>query len=372
HGQEARWQGRFDEQLGILYNAHANHTNMQSVFSPLMLFSGAVSGLFILGYGGRQVAEGTLTVGDFVAFTGYLALLIWPTIGLGWILTVMQRGLAALDRLHMVLSLPVVHRQEEGVEETERWRGEIQVKDLTFAYGGSEQPVLKNLSLSVAPGAFVGLVGRVGCGKSALLNCLANLYPVPAGTVFLDGREINTIPEAVLRHNLTMAPQESFLFSIPVVENLLYGREESTEEEGWRLAEQVSLAEEIKIFPKGMQTLVGERGITLSGGQRQRVALARALAMHTPIVLLDDIFSSVDARTEAAILQHLFHGQSSRPTVVMVCHRVAALHQAEVIHVMEEGRIVASGTHQQLLTQSPLYGELHQRMARAEALESLQ
>lgn len=376
HAREEGCQGQFQEHLDHLYHSHAHHTRLQSLFNPLMMFSGAVSVLLILGYGGHQVARGVLTVGDFVAFSGYLALLIWPTIGFGWVLTVLQRGLAGLDRLQQVLNTPPAIDLRDPPPFAP-WRGHLSVRNLNFSYPDDgktpPRPVLAGLSLEIAPGSFIGLVGRVGSGKSALLHSLAALHPLPEGAIFLDGREIHTIPEGELRANLTLAPQESFLFSATVRDNLLYGHPAPDEAADWALADRVALTEEIRRFPRQMQTMVGERGITLSGGQRQRVALARALAVNAPILLLDDIFANVDARTEATILEKLLqHQQGQTVTIVMVCHRVAALHRAEVIHVLDHGRLIASGPHPQLLTACPLYRELHSRMRRAEALEALQ
>ncbi|MBF0612561.1 MAG: ABC transporter ATP-binding protein [Magnetococcales bacterium] len=372
HGQEKARLNLFENQLDRLHHSHSRHTNLQSLYNPLMMFGGGASTLLVVYYGGTLVAQGQLTVGDFVAFSGYLALLIMPTIALGWIITVIQRGLVGLDRLELLLKVPKGVPLVEANKGVAR-QGNLEVRQLSFAYPvKGEQAgknILENVSMEVQAGQFVGLVGKVGCGKSTLLHVLAKLYPVPDGTIFLDGEDINALAEEDIRATLAMAPQESLLFSLSVEENLLYGLNQGDSQLAWSLAKQVSLEEEIRRFPQQMQTLVGEKGITLSGGQRQRVALARALAMQAPVLLLDDIFASVDARTEAAILNALM--QDHTTTVIMVCHRVAALHQADIIHVMDEGRIIAQGNHAQLMAECSLYQELHNRMARAQALEEL-
>lgn len=381
HHQADNWMGRFQQEAHALYAAQLRHARMQSLFGPLMLLSGGLGGLIILGYGGRMVIAGEMTLGDFVAFSGYLSQLIWPTVGLGWILTILQRGLAALDRIGRILDTQPGLQLVAEPPTTDPKPGAIPpgamvIQDLHFAFadGARRSPpeeILGGISLTIPTGAWVGLIGRVGAGKSVLLNCLARLHPVADGMIQIDGQELNRIPESELRQLVAMTPQESYLFSTTVRENLLYGRPDAPEEVAWSCARQASLDAEIQGFPKQMTTVVGERGITLSGGQRQRLALARALAMETPILLLDDIFSSVDARTEEAILVQLRQLVRNR-TMLMVCHRVAALHQADFIAVLDQGKLLAIGDHRELMATCGLYRDLHQQMARAEALEKLQ
>ncbi|MBF0214620.1 MAG: ABC transporter ATP-binding protein [Magnetococcales bacterium] len=371
HAREADWNARFADETRELARAALDHARLQSLFGPMVLFAGALGGFIILAHGGTAVATGRLTMGDFVAFSGYLAILIWPTVGFGWILTVMQRGLAALDRIGTVLDAqPFLAPAVAAAPAAEkRWQGAISITGLSFAFQ-PETPVLRQISLEIPPGALTGLAGRVGSGKSALLQAIARLYPVAEGTIRIDGRELNTLPEAELRRELAMVPQESFLFSAPLIQNLLLDRPDPSHFHTRQALRMAAFEEEVQGFPQGLDTLIGERGITLSGGQRQRAALARALVGEPSILLLDDVFSHVDARTEARILDQL-HTASRRPTVVMVCHRIAALKRAEIIHLLDAGRIVASGTHETLLADSPLYRDLHDTMSRAEALEAL-
>ncbi|MBF0400737.1 MAG: ABC transporter ATP-binding protein [Magnetococcales bacterium] len=384
HARELDWNQRFAHESEEIYTAQMRHTRLQSLFGPMVVLAGGVGGWIILWVGGQEVMEGQLTVGDFVAFFGYLAILVWPTVGFGWILTVLQRGLAALERISQVLDTepfmllpPAEAGPVSAFHPLPARRGGIVIRNLHFAYS---EPVLKGVSLTIPAGSFIGLAGRIGSGKSTLLNCLARLYPVAPAAILLDGRDIMSLPEWELRQMVAMAQQESFLFSATIRENLLLGRTDCSEERLWEAAHLAAFADEIRQFPKQMDSLVGERGITLSGGQRQRLALARALLMEPELLLLDDIFSSVDARTEATILDNLHRimGQAREGgggvgrTTLMVCHRTAALHRADRIYLLERGEIVAHGTHGELMENSILYHSLHQQMARHEALESLQ
>ncbi|MEO5332719.1 MAG: ABC transporter ATP-binding protein/permease [Magnetococcus sp. YQC-5] len=369
HAREADWNARFRTEARILCQASLEHSRLQSLFAPMVLFAGSLGGWIILAHGGYQVAQGRLTMGDFVAFSGYLAMLIWPTVGFGWILTVMQRGLAALDRISGVLDAqPFLESSlASAVETGPRWSGALSIRDLHFAHQPG-LPVLRGITMEIQPGSLIGLAGKVGSGKSALLHVLARLYPVPTGTIFMDQRDLATIPEVELRRNLAMAPQESFLFSAPLIQNLSLS--DNNREEVWKALSLAALDEEVRALPKGLDTLIGERGITLSGGQRQRAALARALVTNPVILLLDDVFSHVDARTEEIILNNIRTLTRTR-TVVMVCHRVAALRQADWVCLLDAGQIVATGRHETLLETTPLYRELRDTMTRAEALEAL-
>lgn len=380
HSREESWCHRFGDESQRLYQAHLNHTHLQSFFSPLVMLSGGAGSWLLLYYGGQFVAEGQLTVGDFVAFSGYLAALVWPTVGLGWILTVMQRGLAALERIGRILDTvpflpPDLQQTTQAPPSTPRQPGALSVRHLSFSFDtqgqGEPKEILSQICMDIPAGSFIGLIGRVGSGKSVLLNCLARLYPTRHGAILLDGQPLMEIPEPQLRRQLIMAPQESFLFSTTIRENILLGvQREQTEENVWKAARQAVFDEEIRQFPQQLATVVGERGITLSGGQRQRAALARALAVDPAVLLLDDIFSSVDAHTEAQILQHLRDVAKGR-TIIMVCHRIAALHSADYIYLLDQGKIHDQGSHLDLLQTSTLYRNLHSHMAKEEALETL-
>ncbi|MBF0370959.1 MAG: ABC transporter ATP-binding protein [Magnetococcales bacterium] len=368
HARQEAWGEQFDSEVEGLYQRQMTHARLQSLLVPLILSSGAVGAWIILARGGPLVANGTLSLGDFVAFTGYLTMLIWPTVGLGWIMTVLQRGLAAMERIGRILDTQPTIQLPDTPPQPIPWQGKLSVRDLHFRYG--DQSILEKIHLELPAGGFVGLAGRVGCGKSTLLNCLARLLPPTIGEISIDDRPLPEIDETDLRNHLAMVPQEGFLFSATVRENLLFGNPEGGDELAWEVAKTVCLDEEIRHFPHGLDTLVGERGITLSGGQRQRVTLARALAMNPKVLLLDDIFANVDTHTEARILKNL-HALTPQRTILLICHRVSSLKEAETIHLLEEGRLVASGNHDQLLKESPLFQDLHRQMSRQEALEEL-
>ena len=378
HARENDWNRRFSDETQQIYQTQIQHTRLQSLFGPIMVLAGGMGGWIILWVGGHEVMAGRLTMGDFVAFFGYLAILVWPTVGFGWILTVLQRGLAALERIGDVLdtdpfallsppSTPSKPDQEPA-RSAPKVQGALSIQNLHFP---DTQPFLKTIQMEIPAGSFIGLAGRVGSGKTTLLNCLARLYPVSPQAIFLDGQDIMTLSEISLRTTMAMAQQESFLFSATIRDNLCLGRPDPGDQQSWAAARLAAFSQEIEGFPEGMDTLVGERGITLSGGQRQRLSLARALLMEPAVLLLDDIFSSVDARTEAHILDNI-HGLAGKRTIVMVCHRTTALHRAETIYLLDKGQIVAQGCHEDLLDGNALYHGLHQQMARTEALESLQ
>ncbi|ABK43977.1 ABC transporter related protein [Magnetococcus marinus MC-1] len=400
YAREDAWNQRFYEETDKLYATQQDHARLQGMFQPLMLFSGGLGAWIILAVGGPGVVQGNLTVGDFVAFTGYLTLMIQPTVALGWILTVMQRGLAAIDRLSEVLDITPSNADhpQQALHPEPTTPYAIEIRHLNFFYqqdrriaprskeaapshavttaaGDGTEPAavqtLHDITLTVPHGHFVGLAGRIGSGKSTLLRCLSRTYPIPQGSLFLDGVDLAHVPEAQLRQHLTMTPQESLLFSRPLLENLLYGQPDEDEACAWEAARNAAFDEEVEGMPQGMETLIGERGITLSGGQRQRAALARALVVNPRILLLDDIFSSVDARTEAHILNALLD-RPDRPTMVMVCQRVAALHRADTIYLMDQGRICETGNHQSLMQSSSLYQALHTEMQRKEQLEEME
>ena len=373
YAQETNWQQRFSQEGEEFYAATLSHARLQGAFGPLMLLSGGIGTWIILLLSEERIARGELTVGDFVAFTGYLALLIWPTVGFGWILAVLQRGLAALARMQRIIdiqqSVTIAPPPPTDATAVVGWSGGITIQHLSFAY--ANQPILHDISLEIPAGHFVGIVGRIGSGKSTLLGCLAALRTITPDTIFYDGCSLQTIDEAELRRNITMVPQESFLFSKTMLDNILYSVPHAGETVAWQAAREACLDEEIARFPHGMQTMVGERGITLSGGQRQRVALARTLVTDARILLLDDIFSHVDAATEQRILQNLRAVTQNR-TVIMVCHRLASLSLADFICVLDHGNLIDVGTHYQLLESSNLYQDLHHQMVRLAALEALQ
>lgn len=329
---------------------------IRGLMLPIMASTGALGTLVVLFVGGAQVVRGEITLGGFVAFNGYLAMLVWPTIMFGWILNLLQRGAASMTRLGEILNA-----KAEVVEPTEpvdpgRIEGAIEYRNLTFSYGSS--PMLRGINLKVAKGERIGIVGVVGSGKSTLVRMIPRLFPVQDGTLFLDGVDINRLPLARVREAVGFVPQEGFLFSRSIADNIAYGRHGATREEVERAASVAGLAGDIARFPEGLDTLVGERGVTLSGGQKQRVSIARALIKDPSILVLDDPLSAVDADTEEEILTGL-SGYYGGRTVLIVSHRLSPLRGCDRIVVLEQGAIVEEGSHAELLELAGRYAGIY-------------
>lgn len=330
---------------------------------PVMAATGALGTLVVLFVGGDMVIKQELTLGGFVAFNGYLAMLVWPTIMFGWILNLSQRGAASMARLGEILNAHAVVTDPESPVEPKTSAGDIEFRKLNFSY--RDTPMLRDINLKIPKGSRIGIVGVVGSGKSTLVRLIPRLFPVTEGSLFIDGVDVNRMPLAALRGAVGFVPQESFLFSRSIGDNIAYGKHGATREEVERAAQIAGLAGDIARFPDGYDTLVGERGVTLSGGQKQRVAIARALVKEPRILILDDPLSAVDADTEEEILNALSSYYGER-TVLIVSHRLSPLRGCDRILVMEEGAIAEQGSHEELLVQAGRYAAIH----RAEQLKA--
>jgi ATP-binding cassette subfamily B protein len=338
-------------------------------FHPWLAFLSGLAALLALYVGGREVIKGHITLGAFVAFTVYLAMLNWPMYALGWVVNLWQRGIASLQRLDDILSIePAIQSPKDGLAPA-GCRGAIEFRHLSFTYPDADRPALVDVSIEVPAGRTVAIVGRTGAGKSTLLSLLPRLFDPPPGTVFLDGVDIRRYDLDWLRRHLAIVAQETFLFSATIEENIAMGVERLDQDGVVHASRVAQLDGDVREFPQGYQTMIGERGITLSGGQRQRTAIARALVRDAPVVLLDDCLSSVDAQTEESILGGL-RAETRNRTTLLVSHRVSAVRHADLIVVLDEGRVVERGTHATLLALNGRYAELERRQQLEEELEA--
>lgn len=352
---------REEEEIGAFREVSESYlaTNMamariRGFMIPVMAATGALGTLIVLFMGGNRVITGELTLGAFVAFNGYLAMLIWPTIILGWIINLMQRGAASMSRLnHVLKAVPTVTEPAEPAV-LPTIRGEIELRNLSFSY---DAELLQGISLRIAAGMKVGIVGPIGSGKSTLARLIPRLYPVADGMMFIDGVDVNNIPLRQLRAAIGFVPQEGFLFSRTIRDNIGYGRNGATDAEIETAARMAGFTPDVARFPAGYDTMVGERGVTLSGGQKQRAAIARALLKDPAILILDDPLSAVDTRTEEMILESLA-GYYGRRTVLIISHRLSALRDCDLIVVLGAGKIVEQGSHAQLLARNGQYAAI--------------
>ena len=336
-------------------------------FWPLMVFAGGASTALVLWFGGHQVVDGNLSVGQFVQFTAYLAILANPLMGLGWTATMAQQGIASMRRVAEVLAIePRVANPETPVR-IERPRGEVEFRDVTFGYYEG-RPVLRGLNLAISAGRTVALVGSTGSGKTTLAQLLVRLYDPWQGQVLLDGIDVRELSLEQLRDLVGFVPQETFLFSESLRENVALAREDASEADLDFAVETSQLVNDLPQLGGGIDTILGERGVTLSGGQRQRTALARALLKAPPVLVLDDALSHVDTHTEEEILRRLRSFMSER-TTILIAHRTSTLMAADFIVALEHGVIAETGTHDELLAHDGVYARFYQRQLLAEQIE---
>lgn len=368
YGQEDEEVERFEQLNRRSRFANINMTRVSAAMGPVVNVLFGISFSIGLIYGSQLVLQQQLTLGEFVAFNGYLALIINPVRSVARIINVLQRGMASLRRYQEILQVKPAIFDAPGIRPPDQWPermdGQLAVRDLTFTYANETEPALQRISFDLQPGRMIGILGRTGSGKSTLANLLLRLHEVPAGTIFLDGHDIRDLPLSVLRSQIAYVPQDNFIFSTTLAENIRFFDDRYDFAEIKKAGMLADLDTTVAEFPHGYETTVGERGMTLSGGQRQRLGLARALLRKSPLLILDDALSAVDTETERRILGQLQDEMKSRPTgCLIIANRISALQFCDEILVLSAGQVIERGSHAALLANGGFYASIASRQS---------
>ena len=369
--REAYETDRFHKISWNYLNKNLELAKIQSLMWPLMFMLVGCSLVIAIYFGGSQVIDGTITIGTLTAFFGYLLLLIWPMIAFGWVTNILQQGAASMGRLMRIMTTEPEIRDDASTDSSvKEIRGDIEFRNVSFTHKNAAAPTLANINLRIAHGTTLAIVGYTGAGKSTLVNLIPRLYNVTGGTLLIDGVDVRRIPLDVLRSHIGYVPQETFLFSDTILDNISYGVDNGTADHVARAAEISQIAKDIEEFPDSFETMIGERGITLSGGQKQRTSIARAVMRDPRILILDDALSAVDTYTEEEILKRLQEVMANR-TSIIISHRISTVKNADAIIVLDKGVIAEQGTHDQLVAKKGIYADLYEKQLLEEELEML-
>ncbi len=371
YARESAEQAAFEKESAGYRERSLDLAMVDAAWRPVFLVLVGLSTIIVVWQGGRLVTEGAITLGNIAEYIIYVALMTWPVAAFGFVISMVQRAAASMTRLQRIFDAePEVSDGVQTNEELKTVQGSVTFQGVSFRYAEDEEPVLKDLSFHVDAGTSLGIVGRTGAGKTSMIELIPRLLQASEGRVLIDGHPVEAFPLAVLRGSIGYVPQEVFLFSETIAENIAFGRMDASEELIDRAAEEADLLANVRDFPEGFKTFVGERGITLSGGQKQRTSIARALVREPSILILDDALSAVDVQTERNILGHL-RRHFGRRTVVIVSHRISAVQDADQIIVLDDGVIAEQGTHDVLLAREGLYANLYRKQLLEEELAAM-
>jgi len=367
--QESKEIKAFEKVTKDYYDKNIKMLKIFVLMRPFMRFISGFSLAVVIGFGGYLSIIGTISVGQFVAFIQFIGMLVWPMVAIGYTFNILSMGGASLERIEKILDEEIDIKDSEFVDNSiTDVKGDIKVKNLTFRYDGEKEIALKNVSFQINRGETLGVIGRTGSGKTSLVDLLLRLHDPEKDTIFIDGRDILEIPLNILRESIGYVPQDNFLFTDNIYNNIDFGHRDKSKEEIMEAAKKACVHDNIVEFKEGYDTLVGERGVTLSGGQKQRISIARALIKDPKILILDDAVSSVDTDTEEKILGHLKEDRKNKTTII-IAHRISTIQNADRIIVLDEGEIIEKGNHSELLKNEKLYYSLYQKQLLERELE---